>query len=274
MISKSGLPIFDKIMLTKIPSSYDDQTKAPRFAAGLFCCAAFRHPERRRHSINRMNEPDETSALQVEYRGMDVTRMPVDLPLRCRCGHLRGIANALSPSAGFRFVCYCTDCQALARFLDRAEILDSAGGTDIFQMPPGRMQLTAGVNVLRCLRFGNSGVFRWYTDCCRTPIANTAGPRFPIIGVIYSFMDHAADGRSRNVVLGPPLCRIFERSATGPLPASAPPSPSFRVYGRRASMLLRWWVRGLARPNPFFDDGAGVPLFAPRIITPAERAAL
>ena len=66
----------------------------------------------------------------------------VDLPLRCRCGRVRGVASDVSPSTGFRFVCYCKDCQAFARFLERADVLDSAGGTDIFQMPPGRVKLT------------------------------------------------------------------------------------------------------------------------------------
>jgi hypothetical protein len=42
--------------------------------------------------------------------------MPVSLPLRCRCGRVRGIASDVSPSSGFRFVCYCKDCQAFARF--------------------------------------------------------------------------------------------------------------------------------------------------------------
>jgi len=32
---------------------------------------------------------------------------------------------------------------------------------------------------------------RWYTDCCRTPIANTAaGPRFPVIGMVAQEHDH------------------------------------------------------------------------------------
>ena len=200
--------------------------------------------------------------------------MPSDFPLRCRCGHVRGIAGEVSPSTGFRFVCYCTDCQAFTRFLDRADVLDGAGGTDIFQLPPGRVKLTAGADALRCVNLGNRGVFRWYSDCCRTPIANTAGPRFPVIGMIHSFMDHAADGRSRDDVLGAPLCRIFERSATGSLPACAPPPPSFGLYVRRGPALLGWWWRGLARPNPFFDDHTGAPLSAPRVITASERAAL
>jgi hypothetical protein len=166
--------------------------------------------------------------------------MPLDLPLRCRCGRTRGVATDVSPSTGFRFVCYCKDCQAFAHFLERTDVLDPAGGTDIFQMPPGRVKLTAGTDAMRCLRLSNR-VLSWYTDCCRTPIANTAaGPRFPVIGVVHSFMDHEAAGRSRDEVLGPPLCRIYERSAVGPLPPDAPNPPSLGVFARRASKMLGW----------------------------------
>jgi hypothetical protein len=61
--------------------------------------------------------------------GMDVARMPFDLPLRCRCGSVRGIASEFARASGFRLVCYCKDCQAFARFLDRADVLDAAGGS-------------------------------------------------------------------------------------------------------------------------------------------------
>src|SRR5262249_26834143 len=159
---------------------------------------------------------------------IDAARVRRDLPLRCRCGHMRGIASDVSPSSGFRFVCYCWDCQAFARFLDRPDVLDPAGGTDIVQLPPAWVKLTAGADALRALRLSDRGVLRWYSDCCRTPIANTAGPRFPIIGMIHSFVDHGADGRSCDEVLGPPLCRIFERSACGPLPPDAPAPPPLR----------------------------------------------
>jgi hypothetical protein len=33
-------------------------------------------------------------------------------------------------------------------------------------------------------------------------------------------------------------------------------------------------LRGLGRPNPFFDADTNAPLSAPRVFTPAERAAL
>jgi hypothetical protein len=185
--------------------------------------------------------------------GVDGTRGSSQLPLRCRCGHVRGVASGVTPSAGLRFICYCGDCQAFSRFLRRPDVLDAAGGTDIFQMPIGRVKFMAGTDALRCLHFSEK-VFRWYTDCCKTPIGNTAGPRFPVVGLIHSFMSHGTDGRSRDEALGPPL--------------------SLRLIPLRALMLLGWWMRGLGRPNPFFDEQTHAPLSAPRVFTPAERAAL
>ena len=190
-----------------------------------------------------------------------------DIPLRCRCGRTGGVARAVSPSAGFRFVCYCKDCQAFARFLERPDILDAAGGTDIFQMPPRQVTFTAGFEELRCLRLSGK-VLRWYTDCCRTPIANTAAdPSFPVVALIHPIMDYAADGRSRDALLGLPLCRIFEHSAIGPLPSNAPPPPSLRVFTRRAIKVVGWWMRGLARPNPFFDDRTKAPRSMPQLLS-------
>jgi hypothetical protein len=200
-------------------------------------------------------------------------RISMDLPLRCRCGHVRGVASGTAPSVGLRFICYCGDCQAFARFLERPDMLDGAGGTDIFQMPIGRVKFTAGTNAVRCPHFSNE-VFRWYTDCCKMPIGNTAGPRFPVVGLIHCFVDHDSDGRSRDEALGPPRCRIFEHSAIGPLPPDAPPPLSLRLIPLRISKLLGWWMRGLGRPNPFFDEATNAPLSAPRVFTPEERAAL
>jgi len=128
--------------------------------------------------------------------------------------------------------------------------------------------LTTGFEALRCLR-PSSKVLRWYADCCRTPIANTAAdPRFPVVALIHSIMDCAADELSRNALLGPPLCRIDEHSAIGPLPSNAPPPPSLRVFAHRATKMVGWWMRGLARPNPFFDDRTKVPRSVPQVLSP------
>jgi hypothetical protein len=192
-----------------------------------------------------------------------MAQAPVDIPLRCRCGHVRGVAKNVAPNEGFRFICYCGDCQAFARFLGRADVLDCAGGTDIFQMPIGRVKLTAGLDAVRCLKLSDK-VFRWYTECCKTPIGNSAGARFPIIGLIHSFMNH--DGQPREVALGAPLCRIFARSATAPLPPDAPPPPSAGLYFSRLPKLLSWWMRGLGKPNPFFDGETSAPISEARVL--------
>ena len=89
--------------------------------------------------------------------------MRLDIPLRCRCGHVRGTATGMSPSSGIRLVCYCKDCQAFAQILQRTDVLDGVGGTDIFQMPPGHVQIAAGADALRCLTFSNK-VLRWYAE--------------------------------------------------------------------------------------------------------------
>ncbi len=210
--------------------------------------------------------------------------------------------------------------------MQTSDVLDAAGGTDIFQMPPGLLSITDGADALRCVAF-SSKVLRWYAACCNTPIANgAASPRFPLVALIHSFMDLEAVGRSRDKhgfgsgrtdqagalvpaeagtqmtcsdlspsldsrlrgnererhrrnrilldVLGPPLCRIYERSAAAPLPADAPPPPSPAVFLLRARKLLGWWVRGLGRPNPFFNDRTGAPVSVPRAVRPHERAAL
>src|SRR5262245_40659587 len=190
-------------------------------------------------------------------------------PLWVISRHVLGVASGVAPSAGFRLVCYCKDCQAFARFLERPDVLDAAGGTDIFQMPTGRVRFTAGTDAVRCVRF-SSKVLRWYTDCCRTPIGNTAaGPRFPVVGLIHSFMSHEADGRSRDGVLGPPLCGLYERSAGSP-PPNVPAPPSLRIFALRASRILGWWLRGLGRPTPFFHDHTNAPLSVPRVLTASE----
>jgi Family of unknown function (DUF6151) len=189
---------------------------------------------------------------------------------------MRGVAREVSSSSGFRFICYCKDCQAFARLLKQLDVLDAAGGTDIFQMPAGRVTLTAGVDALRCVRLRDgTKVLRWYANCCRTPIGNTAvNPRFPVVALIHSVIDDEACGRPRNELLGPPLCRIYQRSAVAPLPRNAPRPPSPRLFALRAQRIFGWWLRGLGRPNPFFDENTNAPLSVPRVLTPSERAAV
>ena len=98
------------------------------------------------------------------------------IAFRCRCGKLQG---EIEPAAAYlRAVCYCSDCQAFARALDREkDALDPNGGTDVVALRPDGLRFTAGREQVTCLSLSPKGLLRWHSACCRTPFANT--PREP-----------------------------------------------------------------------------------------------
>lgn len=195
------------------------------------------------------------------------------LPLRCSCGAVRGELHDATPAIGNRMTCYCDDCQAHARFLGRDDVLDPWGGSDIYQTTPSRVRISQGADQLRIVRLSEKGLVRWYAGCCRTPIGNMMGARWPFIGLSDAFMDHAADGRSRDERLGPAAGYIQGRYAVGGCPPHAHPSASMSVIGRSIWRLLAGAVRGSAQPSPFYDD-KGQATAPTQVLTPAERDAL
>ncbi len=192
--------------------------------------------------------------------------MTTDVPIRCSCGSLRGVARGVSRSAGNRYVCYCDDCQSFAKYLGRAdEILDAHGGTDIFQMSPARLEITEGGNRLACVRLTPKGLFRWYADCCKTPIGNTLPTRqVPVIGLIHSCMN--TEGKSRDETLGPVRAGVNGRYATGDrTEINAHDRAPLSVLFRMSRKLLGWRLRGDHNRSPFFDN-TGAPTVVPRVV--------
>ena len=193
------------------------------------------------------------------------TRMSThNIPLRCRCGEVRGTAIDINGSVGNRIVCYCHDCQAFARHLGRSSaILNLQGGTDIFQLPPNAVVLTNGLDKVRCLRLTSGGMHRWYTDCCQTPIGNTLTAGWPFVGLIHSFI---AAGSQPDALLGPVRAHINTQHATGELTdaqkkAGNPPTMLLRLMYK----MLMWKWQGRQKPSPFFT-GKGIPLSEPKVL--------
>ena len=199
--------------------------------------------------------------------------LPIDLPIRCSCGALRGTLSDVSSESGNRCVCYCDDCQSFAHFLGKpGEVLDANGGTDIFQMSSGRLEFAEGSEHLSCVQLTESGMLRWYAACCNTAIGNTPRTsRVPFVGLIHSCVDHAADGRSRDETLGKVRMRGFGRFAKGDrskLDAhdGGPPEMGPRV----AAMLKKAIEREDHTRSPFSSAGTDEPSVSPRILTAAE----
>src|SRR5688500_7640345 len=116
-----------------------------------------------------------------------------ELSLRCTCGTLRGTFDAAATTA-VRGVCYCEDCQAYNRHLDRPELLDPFGGSQVVPTWPARIRFTAGTEVIRLLRLTPKGLHRWHTACCRSPIANTmTSPAMPFAGLLRNLIDVGDD---------------------------------------------------------------------------------
>ena len=197
--------------------------------------------------------------------------MTTSVPLKCRCGTLRGIAEQASASTVNRLVCYCVDCQTYARWLEVPGVLDPLGGTEIVQQAPSRVKITAGEGALACVRLSPKGLFRFYASCCRTPVANMLGPRVPFTGVVHSFMDFGGDGRPRDDALGPIVGRVHGRYAIGGVPPGADARASFGVIVRTVGIMAGWRLRGLRAPTPFFNEQTSAPSVAPSVLTLAER---
>ncbi len=196
---------------------------------------------------------------------------PRDLSLQCRCGAVRAVLRGVAPEIGNHCVCYCKDCQAFAKALDRLDVLDTNGGTDIFQLSQARFEFTQGVDRVACLRLGPKGLARWYASCCNTPIGNTMATRgIPFVGVVRAFLREPAGD-----ALGPIRARGFRESATGDLAAIPPDNQAlWSMLVRVFALMISWRLRGDHKRSPFFDAASGAPLKVPRILTEAERAAL
>ena len=187
---------------------------------------------------------------------------------------MKGIATDLSSDNGNHLVCDCDDCQAFARFLGGADILDAHGGTEIYQTTPSRVQIRSGASNIRCVRLTDKGMMRWYAGCCRTPIANTLSrPRVPFAGLLRPFVGDAPDGRPRNSVIGEVTLKAFGRYAIGGAPPGATDRPPLSFFLRITGLLLRGFIAGAHRPSPFFDEH-GEPVSVPEILSPDQRARL
>jgi hypothetical protein len=198
-----------------------------------------------------------------------------DISLRCECGLVTGGATNVDPDRGNRVVCMCDDCQAYAHWLGRADvIMDANGGTDVFQMLPSQVKITAGHEHIRCVRLTEKGLMRWYAGCCKTPMCNTlASSRGPFIGVPHTFMDHASDGCSREEAVGPILARTQARYGHPPLPPDSHPSGPLWLIFRFGWQLLRGLLTGGYKPSPVFD-ASGKPIVEPTVISREERERL
>lgn len=140
-------------------------------------------------------------------------------------------------------VCHCGDCSAYARQIGNLQ------ANQIVQVAPAQMKILSGKERLRCLRLTERGLTRWFTTCCRTPIANTSRHAWmPFVGLMTCVLD--VEGEA---LLGPAT------HVNGSHPVA------WGLIGRSLWALMLGFLLRRHRPNVFFDrDG--------RLIAPPEIA--
>ncbi|HEX7113879.1 MAG TPA: DUF6151 family protein, partial [Steroidobacter sp.] len=152
------------------------------------------------------------------------------MEIRCECGAFRAQLEPFPKGTPGRFVCYCDDCQVFAHYLNREDLLDSAGGTEVIPVYPAQIEIVAGREALKCLRLSPKGLHRWYASCCNTPIAN-ANPGLPWVGIAHRAFTVKDPGYLERT-FGDVRSRVMGRFARG-----TPPSGTAEKVGFRGFMM-------------------------------------
>jgi len=143
-------------------------------------------------------------------------------------------------------------------------MLDSRGGSDLYQVSPHQVSVRAGSETLAAIRLTAKGPLRWYAACCGTPMATTwTGPKLPFATLTVSRFDHPDD-------LGPIQAQAFRRQALGYVEKEGAGMPL--VYLGFARRLAAAFLTGKWRETPFFDR-EGNARAAVASLTDSERQA-
>lgn len=177
----------------------------------------------------------------------------MDVDLQCRCGKIKGQIKQVSPSAVKQLVCYCEDCRKFALHLQsEGGSINQFGGSELYLAAPAKVEIIEGKQQLACLRLTRKGIYRWYSQCCNTPIANTVGIKLPLVTVYQDFV--AAEQTSALQSQVEDLGAVNEDEALKPLPkallGASPGITKFKLIVK----LLSWKLTGKGKPNPFFEN--------------------
>jgi hypothetical protein len=188
------------------------------------------------------------------------------MEIQCECGKFRAELTQFPKNTPGRLKCYCDDCQAFLHYLKRADLLDKNGGTEIIPAYPADIKLIAGKEVVSCVRLYQTGMFRFFTTCCNTPIANT-DPKRPWAGV-HRRMYTVKEPDKLDTALGPVKSSIMGKHAKGTPPPGTPQKFDFKGMVVVMPYILKGIILGKSKPSPFFENGHAVA--APKVLTSDE----
>jgi hypothetical protein len=191
--------------------------------------------------------------------------------ISCRCGTVRGGVSEASSRTVNRVICYCDDCQAFAHYLGRPELLDPHGGSDIVQLAPASLSIHDGQERIVGVRLTSKGLFRWYANCCHTPVGNTVSPAIPFVGVMTEAFE--TGGQLPDQLFGRPVGAIKGEYAIGEPPPGSK-GIGLPLMARSIAKVLGWRLAGRSWPHPFFDQSTRKPIYPVASLSLEQREAL
>ncbi|MCB0369094.1 MAG: hypothetical protein KDD45_06480 [Bdellovibrionales bacterium] len=182
------------------------------------------------------------------------------MQIQCDCGNFRAELTGLSKNTPGRLACYCDDCQSFAKKINREDILDSFGGTEIIPVYPCEFKFIQGQEHLKCNLLTNKGLTRWTAECCNSPIANIR-PKFPWVGVYHTaYTAHDAKFLSS---LGMIRSRIMGKYKKGHPPFEISDKLRLKDVLVVAPFLLKGFLLKKYKQSPFFKQDGHTPIMVP-----------
>jgi hypothetical protein len=112
-------------------------------------------------------------------------------------------------------------------------------------------------------------VLRWHCAQCGTPLFNTYDTsKRSFLSVLLA---NADEGECRRL-LGASAGHVWTKFATGDV-STLKRANLFPILSRLVRRQIAARLTGDWRNTPLFDRTTGLPIVAPRVVTPAERAA-
>lgn len=194
------------------------------------------------------------------------------MQIQCECGAFRAQLLNFPRNTPGRLACYCDDCQTFAHHLNRADLLDGAGGMEVIPVYPAEIQIDAGREVLKCLRLSSGGLYRWYASCCNTPVANVR-PGFPWVGLVHRVFT-VKDPSYLDRTLGVIKSRIMGRYARGTPPSGTAEKIDFKGFVTVLPFIIKGLLMGKAKRSPFFAEDGQTPIVPPIVLSLTQRNAI
>jgi hypothetical protein len=114
-------------------------------------------------------------------------------------------------------------------------------------------------------------LFRFYSDCCKTPLGNTVSPSIPFVGVVAKAFE--TDTRTATDLFGEPMGAIWGQHAVG-TPPKGSTSVNVPLLVRSVGIVLGWKLSGKSWPHPYFDPETRAPRYPLAVLGREEREAL